>query len=57
LIGLAAGAFAAYKLTSALTDKLTGVKLTDFIPEYVPKHLKQANQALELALATGSISP
>lgn len=47
LIGLGIGAYAAYKFTTALVDKLSGLKPIDFHLEYIAKHLKASNQAAE----------
>ncbi len=41
IAAIAAGFYGAYKWTSYLTDKLTGLKLPDFHPEYLAKHLQR----------------
>lgn len=45
--GLAVGLLAAYAHTKALIDKLSGIKIPDFQPEYIAKHLKQTNLLAE----------
>lgn len=47
LAALAAGVYAAYKLTGFLVDKLTGLKVPDFNADYIAKQLQAINQSLE----------
>jgi hypothetical protein len=47
LIALAAGAFAAYKQSTALIEKLSGFKIPDFEPKYIPQHLQSVNRIAE----------
>jgi hypothetical protein len=47
VIGLGAGLFAAWKFSTALVEKMSGLKIPDFKPEYIAKHLQKINQATE----------
>jgi hypothetical protein len=47
VIGLGAGIFAAWKFSTALVEKLSGLKVPDFNPEHIAKHLQKINQAAE----------
>ncbi len=47
VIALGAGFYAASKIAANLTDKLAGIKLPDFHPEYIAKHLQATNQVAE----------
>jgi hypothetical protein len=47
LIALTVGVYAAYKHTTALIEKLSGFKVPDFEPRYIPQHLKAVNQIAE----------
>lgn len=47
IVGLLAGAYAAYKLTGFLVDKLSTLKFPDFHPEYIAKHLQAVNRVAE----------
>jgi hypothetical protein len=53
LIGLAAGFYAAYKQSKALIDKLSGFKVPDFEPKYIPQHLQAVNRITEEWKAIG----
>ena len=45
--GLVAGIAAGYKLTTLLIDKLTGLKMPDWNPQYIAKHLQRQGQVAE----------
>jgi hypothetical protein len=47
LVGLAIGAYAAYKYSEALIVRLSSVKMPDFEPKYIAEHLQKANQVAE----------
>src|ERR1051326_2493432 len=47
VIGLGAGFFAAWKFSSALVERLSGLKIPEINPEYIAKHLQKINQAAE----------
>lgn len=47
LVGLTLGAYAAYKQTTALIEKLSGFKVPDFEPKYIPEHLQEVNRIAE----------
>jgi hypothetical protein len=47
VVGLGAGFFAAWKFAGALVEKLSGLKVPEFHPEYIAKHLQKINQAAE----------
>lgn len=48
ITGIGIGAFAAYKLVGNLAEKLAGLKLPEFHPEYIATHLQKAFQVLEI---------
>jgi hypothetical protein len=47
IVGLVAGFAAAYKLSQALVDRLSGLKMPDIHLEYVAKYLQKINAAVE----------
>jgi len=51
VLAVGVGMFAAYKLSKALVEKLSGIKPPDWKPEYIAKYLQKANQALEVQRA------